>query len=97
MDRVEEELLKLDLLIDEVENPEQLVKAIKEAKTRDDWAKAKRMTDEKTDFQIAVAAAETDQDMRDAMKILKKRRLDSMARSKVMTHTERIKNKPTDI
>mgnify|MGYP000031645255 CR=1 FL=1 len=93
MDRVEEELLKLDLLTDEVENPEQLVKAIKE----EDWAKVKRMTAEKTDFQIAVAAAETDQDMRDAMKILKKRRLDSMARSKVMTHAERIKNKPIEI
>jgi|GEM_PF-2171573 hypothetical protein len=40
MDRVEEELLKLDLLIGEVENPAQLVKTIKE----EDWAKVKRMT-----------------------------------------------------
>jgi|GEM_PF-6706667 len=39
MDRVEEELLKLDLLTDEVKNPEQLLELIKGAKTREDWAK----------------------------------------------------------
>jgi hypothetical protein len=43
MDKIEEELLKLDLSPEEVENPELFLERIRNAKTHEDWAEIREM------------------------------------------------------
>lgn len=44
MDKIEEELLKLDLVPEEVDYPELFLEKIRNAKTQEDWAEAWTMT-----------------------------------------------------